>query len=190
MKTFIAIAFSLSVYVEVAHAELWPSLDDYVARCTLIVLCETEFQDDSPVFKVVETWKGDFDLKHFNEFLQTRASGPGYLPAGLGLHSGRQSHLKQNVVFFFTGDPTKRPYDGSSTSFDVRGGKLIYGETGNPGVPKEYTLKQFKREVKKFVAAQAIKPATITIENATEQSDARETSAQSVLKSKSTPRSP
>lgn len=169
MKTFATIAFSLVVSVDVAHAESWPTLDDYVGRCTLIVLCETEIQNDKPVFKVVETWKGEFDLKHFNELLQPRAPGPTYLPAGLRLHSGRQSHPKQKVVFFFTGDPKKRSYSGSSTSFDVRDGRLIYGETGNPGVPTEYTLKKFKREVQKTITARATRSAANTTENATEQ---------------------
>ena len=190
MKALIAIVFSLAFCVEVAHVEKWPTLDDYVAHCTLIVLCETEFRDDKPIFKVAETWKGQFEIKDFNELLQARAPGPGYLPAGLGLHSGRKSHPKQNVVFFFTGDPKKIPYDGSSTSFDVREGKLIYGETGDSGVWREYTLKQFKCEVRRIVAGQAIRPAAKTITGATEQSDARETSAQSFVNGESTPRSP
>jgi enterochelin esterase-like enzyme len=155
MKTIALMSFSLLVVAEVAHAESWPTLDKYVDHCTLIVLCDTEFKNDQPVFKVVETWKGKYDLKDFNKFLQERAPGANYLPAGLGLHSGRKSHDKQKAVFFFTGDPQKRPYDGSSTSFDVREGKLIYAETGDLEVPKEYTLKQFKAEIEKIVAAQA-----------------------------------
>jgi hypothetical protein len=154
--------FPLLVIATVVHAELWPTLDHYVSRCTLIVLCETGFQDDKPVFKVIETWKGTFDLKDFNAILRERAPGPNYLPQGLGLHSGRRSNPQQKCVFFFTGDPKTRPYDGSSTSFDVRDGKLTYAETGNVGEPKEYTLKEFKAGITKIIADQATLPATPT----------------------------
>lgn len=144
----------LLVCVEASHAESWPTLDSYVARCSLIVLCETEIHNRKPVFKVVESWKGKYNLKLFTKTLQHRAPSQKHLPAGLGLHSGRESYLKQKVVFFFTTNQ-KRPYSGSSTSFDVRKGKLTYAETGHPGMPMEYTLKQFKSAVKKIVDAQA-----------------------------------
>lgn len=118
--------------------------------CDLIILCETEMLDDKPVFKVLEEWKGEFKATDFNKYLQARIPKPGYLPAGLGLHSGRKSHIGQKVVFFFT-HLKERKYDGSSTSFDVRDGRLIYAETGNPGVPQEYTLSEFKKAIAEIV---------------------------------------
>jgi transcriptional regulator with XRE-family HTH domain len=126
-------------------AESWPTLDEYVKRCDLIVLCETEIVDEQPIFKVTEEWKGKYKTTDFNEHLQARVPNPGYLPAGLGLHSGGKSYARQKVVFFFT--HAKEKYNGSSTSFDVRGGKLIYAETGWPGMRKEYTLNEFKKAI-------------------------------------------
>ncbi|MFN0018787.1 MAG: alpha/beta hydrolase [Pirellulaceae bacterium] len=160
MKTILIMSCTLLVIAQAAHAESWPTLDKYVDHCTLIVLCETELKNDQPLFKVVETWKGKYDLKDFNELLRERAPHANYLPAGLG---GRKPLAKQKIVFFFTGDPKKRLYDGPSTSFPVREGKLIYAETGDGlEFPKEYTLKQFKAEIEKFIAAQAT-PTTTSV---------------------------
>ena len=88
---------------------------------------------------------------NFNEHLQSRIPKPGYLPAGLGLHSGRKSHAGQKVVFFFT--PAKEKYSGSSTSFDVQDGKLIYAETGW-SMAKAYTLEEFKKAILKVIEEQ------------------------------------
>ena len=125
-------------------AEWWPTLVQYVRMCDLIVLCETEMVAGKPIFRVVEEWKGEYRAADFNEHLQSRIPKPGYLPAGLGLHSGRKSHAGQRVVFFFT--PAKEKYSGSSTSFDVRDGKLVYAET-NWELAKEYSLADFKKTV-------------------------------------------
>ena len=75
-----------------------------------------------------------------------------YLPGGLDLHSGRKSYAGQEAVFFFTGDPAKEKYSGSSTSFDVNDGKLIYAETGDWGVRKACSLEEFKKAIAKIVA--------------------------------------
>jgi hypothetical protein len=128
----------------ISRAELWPSLPEYIKSCDLIVLCETEMAEDKPVFKITEQWKGEYKPTDFNKYLQARIPKPGYLPAGLGLHSGRKSQPRQEVIFCFT-QVKVRKYDGSSTSFDVRDGKLVYAETGDPGVPKEYTLNDLGR---------------------------------------------
>jgi hypothetical protein len=119
--------------------------------CDLIILCETEMADERPIFKVIEEWKGKYKAADFNEALQSRIPKPGYLPSGLGLHSGRKSHAGQKVVFFFT--PAKERYSGSSTSFDVRDGKLIYAETGWD-MAKEYTLEDLKKAILKATEEQ------------------------------------
>lgn len=129
-----------------AKAETWPALAEYVKLCDLIVLCETEVVDDKPVFRITEEWKGKYKPGDFNEHLQSRIPQPGCLPAGLSLHSGRKSHPGQKVIFFFT-HVKEGKYDSSSTSFDVRDGKLVYAETGDWGVPKEYTLNEFKKAI-------------------------------------------
>ena len=125
-------------------AEMWPTLDQYVKTCDLIVLCETEMVDGKPIFKVVEEWKGTYSPTNFNAHLQSRIPKPGYLPDSLGLASGRKSNTGQKVVFFFT--PAKDKYSGSSTSFDVRDERLIYAETGWD-MAKEYTLPDFRAAV-------------------------------------------
>jgi hypothetical protein len=151
-KLFGAVAICVLVSAS-ARAEYWPTLDRYVGTCDLIVLCKTEFVDGKPIFKIEEEWKGKFSATDFNEFLEARIPKSGYLPAGLSLHSGRKPHEGQQVVFFFT-HRKERKYDGSSTSFDMRDGKLIYGESGNPGVPKEYTLAEFKKAILAIVKSQ------------------------------------
>ena len=128
-----------------SFAESWLPLGPYVKMCDLIILCTTEMADDQPVFKVEEVWKGEFKATDFNEFLQARIPKPGYLPVGFHLHSGRNSYNGQKVVFFFT--PAEHKYSGSSTSFDVNDGKLIYAETGNPDEVKVYTLENFKKAI-------------------------------------------
>ncbi|MDD2241259.1 MAG: hypothetical protein PHI93_11475 [Kiritimatiellae bacterium] len=133
-------------------AETWPALGQYVKICDLIILCTTEITDDQPIFKVEEVWKGNYKETDFNKYLQARIPKPNYLPAGLGLHSSRNSHNGQKVVFFFTS--TEQKYSGSSTSFDVRDGKLIYAESGNPGMVEEYTLENFKKAIFGFVESQ------------------------------------
>src|SRR6185369_183679 len=101
MKTRAFVAFTVLIAVGVAHAESWPSLKEYVRQCTLIVLCETEVEHDKLSFKVVEVWKGKYDLKDFNATHRETAPGPNYLPEGYA--SGRKSDPKQKRVFFFTG---------------------------------------------------------------------------------------
>jgi len=56
------------------------------------------------------------------------------------------------VVFFFT--PDKEGYSGSSTSFDVRDGRLTYAETADFNTPKDYTLEKFKRAIVEIVRTQ------------------------------------
>ena len=133
-------------------AELWLPLSQYVKMCDLIILCTTEIVDDQPIFKVEEVWKGEYRATDFNEILQSRIPKPGYLPIGFNLHSGRNSHNGQKVVYFFT--PAEKQYSGSSTSFDVNNGKLIYAESGNPGMAKEYTLENFKKAISELVESQ------------------------------------
>jgi hypothetical protein len=133
-------------------AEAWPPLGHYVKMCDLIILCTTEMADDKPIFKVEEVWKGEYRTTDFNEFLQSRIPKQGYLPTDFNLHSGRKSHNGQKVVFFFT--PAEHKYGGSSTSFDVRDGKLIYAETGNPGMAEEYTLENFKKVITALVESE------------------------------------
>ena len=135
----------------VVCAEHWPTLERYVNNCSLIVLCETEIRDERAVFKVIEAWKGQFHIADFKPFLQERAPGPGYLPANLRLHSGHKPQAKQKVVFFFTGDPYRQRYSGSSTSFEVRNKRLVYAET-NHVQRKEFTLDQFKKSILAIVA--------------------------------------
>lgn len=151
MRTGLACAM-LVVLSSTASAETWPTLEEYVKQCHVIVLCDTEMLEGKPVFKVIEEWKGKYRTSDFNEWLRPRAPGPAYLPAGLSLHSGRKPREGQKVVFFFTGDPQKEKYSGSSTSFDVNGGKLIYAETGDPGVPRQYSLDDFKQAILRIVA--------------------------------------
>jgi hypothetical protein len=35
-------------------AETWPTLDQYVKMCDLVVLCETEIVDSKPIFRVTD----------------------------------------------------------------------------------------------------------------------------------------
>src|SRR5687768_17713292 len=96
--TTISTAVACVLACSISQAESWPTLAEYVKRCDLIVLCETEIVEDKPVFRIIEQWKGKYEPTDFNRFLQARIPKAGYLPAGLGLHSGRKSHTGQQVV--------------------------------------------------------------------------------------------
>ena len=148
-----AIAF-LAGLVFSACAETWPSLENYVKACRLIVLCNTEIVEGQAQYKVEEVWKGQFNPEDFNEPLRKRIPKAGYLPRGLTLHSGRKPFDGQKAVFFFTHFDKEGKYSGSSTSFDVNNGKLVYAETSESGLAKEYTLGEFKKAVLSFVESE------------------------------------
>src|SRR5262245_5087522 len=76
-------------------AETWPTLEDYVRQCVLIVKCQTEVKDNTIRYRVVETWKGQYspDLFHHKP-------PEGYLYTGTSHGNGNPTDGRE-VIFFF-----------------------------------------------------------------------------------------
>lgn len=56
-----------------ARAEQWPTLEEYVGKCVLIVKAKTVVEHDGKLsFQVLESWKGKYDPQ---EFVRTTAEG-------------------------------------------------------------------------------------------------------------------
>ena len=151
MKHLTQAALSLSVTLVAcapAHAELWPTLEDYVSRCVLIVKATTvsEGADKPLTFTVLESWKGQY---HPNLLKHTKPDGRFIEYQG---HHGINVVDGQEIVFFFTrhNNPPKGPLSSHNTAFPVKDGKIVYAST-NDHLRKEYTLEEFKKRVKELV---------------------------------------
>lgn len=129
-----------------SSAESWPTLEDYVRRCVLIVKCRTEVKDKAVMYRVLETWKGKYspDLFHHKP-------AEGYLYTNTW-HGNEGPTEGREVIFFFTNSNqpawTKGKLLHHSTSFVITGGKLVYASTDRGGLRKEYTVEDFKKAVR------------------------------------------
>ncbi len=135
-----------------AVAEDWPSLEDYVDECVLIVKCKTErkvkFQ-----YQVLETWKGKYspDLFLFDD---TPPEGCLFAHQNAGNDRPRNG---REVIFFFTrrNQPVfaKGKFEHHSACFNIEDGKVIWAETSEFDA-KEYTVDEFKRAITSIVKNQ------------------------------------
>lgn len=128
-----------------ASAEVWPTLNNYVDQCVLIVLCRTEPFKDGFRYKIEETWKGVYSPELFYY-----KPDEGYLYAG-SWHGNEGQKGGARTVFFFTAsnspDWAKGKLVDHSTSFQIKDGKLTYALTGDWGVPKDYTVEEFRKAI-------------------------------------------
>lgn len=131
-------------------------MDNYVDSCVLIVLCQTESFKDGFRYKIEETWKGVYSPKLFEY-----EPDEGYLYTG-AWHGNENQKEGTRTVFFFTATKrTKGKFVDHSTAFQIKDGKLTYASTGDPGVPKDYTVAEFRKtileRVRRKFAAEGVK---------------------------------
>ncbi len=130
-----------------SRAELWPTLENYVGRCVLIVKAKTVVDEDGQLtFKVLESWKGKYDPSIF-----CRTTRDGRFFATQGEH-GVNVRDGQEIIFFFTrhNQPVEGKLDRHSTAFPIREGKVVYAAT-NYGLRKEYTVADFEKVIRSLV---------------------------------------
>jgi len=125
-----------------ARAESWPTLQDYVADCVLIVLAETHAEPGGALsFEVLESWRGQYTP---GAFAHPRPDGR--FTASQGEH-GVDVVDGQQIVFFFTrhNQPVPGKLSRHSTAFPVVAGTLVRASTSMER--KEYSLPAFKTAV-------------------------------------------
>ena len=132
----------------VSKAEIWSPLDAYVAETVLIVKAKAIIGKDERIsFEVVETWKGNYDPKNF---VQTTPEGRYFSSQGgtglIDISAG------QEVILFFTGSgqDTMGKLNRHSTTFPVRGGKVIYAST-NDQLRQELPIEDFRARIQELV---------------------------------------
>jgi len=134
-------------------AELWSTLDDYVAKCVLIVKTKTIVERDAALtFRVIETWKGRYDPQ---DFVQTTEDGRFFASQhehGVDVSDG------QDIIFFFTRDnqPVEGKLSRHSTAFPIRGRKLTYAATSD-WLRQEFTIDEFKKRILDLVTGVEVK---------------------------------
>jgi hypothetical protein len=125
-------------------AELWPTLEDYVVKCVLIVKAKTIVgQDGELTFGVLENWKGLYDPSDFR-----RTTEDGRFFAGQGEH-GVNVFDGQEIVFFFTRDnqASNGKLASHSTALSIRHGTLVYTSTSENGLRQQFTVEDFKAQI-------------------------------------------
>ena len=144
----VAVLLSGCLFVQAAHAELWPTLEKYVDQCVLIVKCKTDMQNVFR-YKVLETWKGKYSPDLFD-----KQPPNGYIFADGG-HGNDNPKAGRELVFFFTmhNQPSSGKLQSHSTAFPIEDGKIVYASTNN-NLRKEYTVKDFKAAISKIVRQQ------------------------------------
>ena len=137
-----AALFAALLLASDARAEHWPTLDQYVSGCVLIVLAETHAEPGGALsFEVLETWRGHYSPGHF-----AYPRPDGRFTASQGEH-GVDVVDGQQIVFFFTShnQPVPGKLASHSTAFPVVDGKLVWASTSMDR--REYSLPEFKKAV-------------------------------------------
>jgi hypothetical protein len=129
-----------------SRAETWPTLDEYVESCALIVKCRTEVGKG---YRVVETWKGTYSPDLF-------AHRP---PDGFVLtnnwHRNGEVADGREVMFFFTYSDHSTKLGAHSTAFHVKNGRVVYAST-SWGMQQEFTVEEFRRAIRSIVRRHAL----------------------------------
>lgn len=135
-----------------AWAEQWPSLEQYVEECVLIVKCKTEKKAKFQ-YRVLETWKGNFNPDQFL-FYDTPPEGCLFAHQN---HGNDRPRNGREVIFFFTmrNQPVfaKGKLEHHSTCFNIEDGKVLYAENSDFD-EMEYTVDEFKSAIAAIVGGQ------------------------------------
>jgi hypothetical protein len=135
----------------VARAEPWPTLDQYVSDCVLILRARATPEvsaNGQRTFEVIEAWVGEFRP---SDFVDGVARGR-TLRAYDGEH-GVHVVAGQEIIFFYT--RWNQPNEGlrsHSTAFPVVDGKVIYASTSDWD-RQEMAVETFRRRIQAAVPA-------------------------------------
>ena len=143
------------IFCNTILAEDWPTLDECVKLCVLIVKCKTEMEKDLIKYRVLETWKGNYSPDLFYH-----RPPEGYLYNNTW-HGNENPKEGQEIIFFFEVDnqsssTEKEKLFFHSTAFPIKEGKIIYAST-NIMMRKEYKVEAFKKEILSIVEKQKTK---------------------------------
>lgn len=124
-----------------AWAETWPTLEDYVKKCVLIVKCRTDARDVGR-HEVLETWKGNYSPDLF-----VAPPREGFIIAD-DAHGNTNPVGGREVIFFYTlhNQPESGKLQSHSAAFPIANGKLVYAST-DENRRKEYTVDDFRLAV-------------------------------------------
>ncbi len=143
MRTLPTLALAAALLgAATARAESWPTLEQYVSDCVLIVLAETHAEPGGALsFEVLESWRGQYRP---GAFAHPRPDGR--FTASQGEH-GVDVVDGQRIVFFFTehNQPVPGKLSRHSTAFPVSDGELVWAATSMDR--REYTLAEFETAI-------------------------------------------
>lgn len=134
-------------------AEYWPTLENYVEKCVLIVKAKTTVEQDGRLtFRVTETWKGRYEPEDFVETAEDGRFFASQHEHGVDVADG------QEIVFFFTRDnqPFKDKLSHHSTAFPIRDGTIIYASTSD-SLSEEFSVQDFKKCILNLVTGVEVK---------------------------------
>jgi len=149
----VAVILFVALTPQPCFAEPWPTLDDYVAKCVLIVKAKTIIEQDGTLtFRVTETWKGRYEPQ---DFVRTTEDGRFFASQhehGVDVVDG------QEIVFFFTrhNQPIEGKLSRHSTAFPIRDGELTYAGTSD-WLSQEFTVHEFKKRILDIVTGVEVK---------------------------------
>ena len=138
----VGLILAMLVVVSTARGEMWMSLEDYVAKCVLIVRAKTVLERDGKLtFRVIETWKGRYTP---DVFVETTIDGRFFAYQG---EHGVKVVDGQEIAFFFTkhNQPNTGKLHRHSTAFPISNGELVYGSTSMN--PQKYTVDAFHKRI-------------------------------------------
>jgi hypothetical protein len=129
-----------------ADAEQWPTLEEFVEECVLIVRCRTD-ERDIRQHRVLETWKGQYSPELF-----VTPPPDGFVIAD-DAHGNANPVGGREIVFFYTrhNQPASGKLQSHSTALPIAGGKVIYAPTSD-SLRKEYSIGGFRVAVFKITS--------------------------------------
>ena len=139
----VTVLFLVAATTKPCFAESWPTLENYVEKCVLIVKAKTTVEQDGRLtFRVIETWKGRYDPQDFVETAEDGRFFASQHEHGVDVVAG------QEIVFFFTrhNQPIEGKLSRHSTAFPIRNGKLTYASTSD-WLKQEFTIAEFKKRI-------------------------------------------
>ena len=129
-----------------AFAELWPTLDDYVSRCVLIVKARATHdanENEMCTFEVLESWKGHFDAAGF----ATGMAQGNVVRARQGEHGVNVTRGQEIVLFYTRHNQPGEKLLFHSTAFPINDGTITYAATNYGGLREEMTVEGFKQRI-------------------------------------------
>ena len=148
-----------------AHAEDWPTLEEYVKKSVLIVKCRTD-ERDVRRHQVLESWKGSYSPDLF-----VTPPPEGFIVAD-DAHGNASPIGGREVIFFYTlqNQPESGKLQTHSTAFPISNGKIVYAST-NLNLRKEFTVVDFHAAIMRILVRQMLIDAGATADQVANLSD-------------------